>query len=404
MSTEQAKLEYITSAELMEMQLPPIKYTVEEILPAGLTVFAGAPKVGKSLFVLKLCMAVAKGDNFWCYPTRKGTVLYLALEDPMGRLQKRLHSLADEGTDKLCITTRAPRLDEGLLDELKTFKLTHPDTALIVIDTFMLVRAPAKNNGQNMYERDYVEMHQFQQFALENDISVLLVHHGKKAEESDPYKQASGSMGMTAAADGYLLLKRLDRINREGTLYVSGRDMETRDIKIKMSDDALWELAEEVEYEADSWDPYIRAIVLYLTSQTNIAKLSVGTGKQRKEYNTLRIQATELCDGINAYLQLTGEEMLKPNMVKKKLIQYHTQLEELGFRFESERTSNSRTLIFYLLLDRAKVLRFVDGKLPTEVPLLVQQVNAPRRDSMTADSLDITDIGKEVHVPGTVNS
>ena len=56
------------------------------------------------------------------------------------------------------------------------------------------------------------------------------------------------------------------------------------------------------------------------------------------------------------------------------------------------------------LLDRAKVLRFVDGKLPTEVPLLVQQVNAPRRDSMTADSLDIIDIGKEVHVPGTVNS
>ena len=67
MSTEQAKLEYITSAELMEMQLPPIKYTVEEILPAGLTVFAGAPKVGKSLFVLKLCMAVAKGENFWCW-------------------------------------------------------------------------------------------------------------------------------------------------------------------------------------------------------------------------------------------------------------------------------------------------------------------------------------------------
>ena len=175
-------------------------------------------------------------------------------------------------------------------------------------------------------------------------------------------------------------------------------------MQIKMTDDALWELAEEVEYEADSWNPYIRAIVLYLTSQTNIAKLSVGTGKQRQECNMLRIQATELCDGANAYLQLAGEEMLKPNMVKKKLIQYHTQLEELGFRFESERTSNSRTLIFYLLLDRAKVLRFADGKLPTEVPLLVQQVNAPRRDSMTADSLDITDIGKDIHVPGTVNS
>ena len=390
MSTEQAKLEYITSAELMEMQLPPIKYTVEEILPARLTVFAGAPKVGKSLFVLKLCMAVAKGENFWCYPTRKGTVLYLALEDPMGRLQKRLHSLADEGTDKLCITTRAPRLDEGLLDELKTFKLTHPDTALIVIDTFLLVRAPAKNNGQNMYERDYVEMHQFQQFALENDISVLLVHHGKKAEESDPYKQASGSMGMTAAADGYLLLKRLDRINREGTLYVSGRDMETRDIKIKMSDDALWELTEELEYEADGLDPYVRAIVLYLTAKTNLAKSNPGSGHAKQECNTLRIQATELCDGANAYLELTGDEMLKPNMVKKKLIQHHTLLEELGFRFESERTGTNRTLVFYLLFDRAKVLRFANGKLPIEVPVLLEQVGKPKYDSMTGDSTKIS--------------
>ena len=404
MEMERPKLEYIRCDELMNMQLPPAKYTVEEILPTGLTVFAGAPKVGKSLFVLKLCLSVAKGENFWCYPTRKGTVLYMALEDSMVRLQSRLFSLADDGTSNLCIATRAPRLDEGLLDALKQFLLEHRDTRLIVIDTFMLVRAPAKSSGQTMYERDYVEMHQFQQFALDNDISVVLVHHGKKAEESDPFKQASGSMGMTAAADGYLLLKRLDRAKQEGTLYVSGRDGGTRDVQIKMTDDALWELAEEVEYEADSWNPYIRAVVLYLTSQTNIAKLSVGTGKQRKECNTLRIQATELCDGINAYLQLTGEEMLKPNMVKKKLIQYHTQLEELGFRFESERTGNSRTLIFYLLLDRAKVLRFADGKLPAEVPLLVQQVNAPRRDSMTADSLDITDIGKEVHVPGTVNS
>lgn len=116
-----------------------------------------------------------------------------------------------------------------------------------------------------MYERDYVEMHQFQQFALDNDISVVLVYHGKKAEERDPYKQASGSMGMTAATDGYLLLKRLDRTNKEGTLYVSGRDMDTRKVKMRMTDDALWEMAEEVEYEANDCGHYIRAIVLYLT-------------------------------------------------------------------------------------------------------------------------------------------
>ena len=83
---KESKLKIINSAELMDLQLSPIKFTVADILPSGLTVFAGAPKVGKSLFILKLCLAVANGENFWCFPTRKGTVLYLALEDSMMRL------------------------------------------------------------------------------------------------------------------------------------------------------------------------------------------------------------------------------------------------------------------------------------------------------------------------------
>ena len=61
---KESKLKIINSAELMDLQLPPIKFTVADILPSGLTVFAGAPKVGKSLFILKLCLAVANGENF----------------------------------------------------------------------------------------------------------------------------------------------------------------------------------------------------------------------------------------------------------------------------------------------------------------------------------------------------
>lgn len=387
---KESKLKIINSAELMDLQLPPIKFTVADILPSGLTVFAGAPKVGKSLFILKLCLAVANGENFWCYPTRKGTVLYLALEDSMMRLQKRLCTMADEGSENLYFCNRAPRLDEGLLDELKLFKQAHPDTSLIVIDTFLLVRAPARNNGQNIYERDYVEMNKFQQFAIENDLSVVLIHHGKKAEESDPFKQASGSIGMTAAADSYLLLKRFDRIAREGTLYISGRDIESRDVKIKMNDDAIWELAEELEYEIEGLDPYIRAIVLYLVSKTDIAKKLPGTAHAELECNTLIIQATELVEGANAFLELTGDDALKPNMVKKKLVEYHTQLESLGFEFKSERRGTARTLVFHLIRDRAKVLRFKRGENPIEIPMLVQQVGGTLSDSMTGDSLNNT--------------
>ena len=76
MEMERPKLEYIRCDELMNMQLPPAKYTVEEILPAGLTVFAGAPKVGKSLFVLKLCLSVAKGENLVLSDTQRNGSVY----------------------------------------------------------------------------------------------------------------------------------------------------------------------------------------------------------------------------------------------------------------------------------------------------------------------------------------
>ena len=391
MEKQKSKLNLLNSAELMDMQLPPIRFTVADILPSGLTVFAGAPKVGKSLFILKLCLAVANGENFWCYPTRKGTVLYLALEDSMMRLQKRLCAMTDEGSENLFFCNRAPRLDEGLLDELKLFKQGHPDTALIVIDTFLLVRAPAKNNGQNMYERDYVEMNRFQQFAMENDLSIVLIHHGKKAEESDPYKQASGSMGMTAAADSYLLLKRLDRIAREGTLYISGRDIESRDVKIKMNDDAIWELAEELEYELERTDPYIRAIVLYLLSANDLRQESGEYSADdtspkvdwSKEY--VRIQASELAEGANKFLELSGDEALKPNMIKKKLVEYHAQLEALGFKFESERTGQTRTLVFRFILEKVRRLYFEKGKLPIEISARSMESEADH-DSMTGDS------------------
>ena len=45
---------------------------------------------GKSFFMGQLAYHVAMGLPLWNYPVRKGTVLYLALEDDYARLQRRL--------------------------------------------------------------------------------------------------------------------------------------------------------------------------------------------------------------------------------------------------------------------------------------------------------------------------
>ena len=61
--------------------LPPVRFVVEGFIPQGLHLLAGASKIGKSWLALWLCLQVAKGEKVWDFPSRRGDVLYLCLED-----------------------------------------------------------------------------------------------------------------------------------------------------------------------------------------------------------------------------------------------------------------------------------------------------------------------------------
>ena len=69
---------------------PPV---IEDLLYPGTYLFVGAPKLGKSFLMLEFAYHVATGTDLWEYPVRKGTVLYLALEDENRRLQDRLYRM-----------------------------------------------------------------------------------------------------------------------------------------------------------------------------------------------------------------------------------------------------------------------------------------------------------------------
>src|SRR5262245_6276525 len=83
-----------TAADLRNRPFPPICYVVPDLIPEGLSIMAGRPKIGKSWLALDLCIAVAAGRI--CFGERKpvpGDVLYAALEDNPRRLQRRLDKL-----------------------------------------------------------------------------------------------------------------------------------------------------------------------------------------------------------------------------------------------------------------------------------------------------------------------
>ena len=64
MQEKQNNIKVIDAETLMDKRLPPTKFCVDTLLPQGLCILGGAPKVGKSWFVLDLCAHVARGDEF----------------------------------------------------------------------------------------------------------------------------------------------------------------------------------------------------------------------------------------------------------------------------------------------------------------------------------------------------
>ena len=72
-------LKIINADNLLYTTLTESEFIVDEILPVGLHIFCGAPKVGKSWLMLDLCIKVSKGEELWGLKTNKCDVLYLAL-------------------------------------------------------------------------------------------------------------------------------------------------------------------------------------------------------------------------------------------------------------------------------------------------------------------------------------
>ena len=71
----------LSMSELCAKEFPPIQWLLPDILPIGSTLLAGPPKLGKSVMVLNLAVAVTTdGAVYGGYTCGTGEVIYLALE------------------------------------------------------------------------------------------------------------------------------------------------------------------------------------------------------------------------------------------------------------------------------------------------------------------------------------
>jgi len=238
-------VQVVTAHQLKEMEFPPLKYVVPDLIVEGLTLFAGKPKIGKSWLMLSVSNAVGEGGTVLGVRCRQGDVLYCALEDNLRRLQSRLQKLGiGQWSEHLQFRCGMPRLHEGGLDVIREWSQGVEKPTMVIIDTWVKVRPP-KAVADTQYASDYGQLAELQTMALELGIAVVVVGHLRKMEAEDAFDTVSGTLGLTAAPDTIIILRR----ERQGCiLQAQGRDVEGTEKAIRFKpDNCTWEILGDVE-------------------------------------------------------------------------------------------------------------------------------------------------------------
>jgi predicted transcriptional regulator len=246
---------FFSLEELLAEDIEPLKWTVDRLIPEGLVLFAGKPKMGKSWLALDVALAVACGGfALGRIGVKQGDVLYLALEDGKRRLQDRCRRLLPNGKVPTGIAFRldCPRIGEGGADLIAGWIDDHPQARLVVIDTLKKVRDQPKQ-GQGVYDAEYEALQPLAELAQRRRVAILVVYHFNKRGEAgdDRYDAISGSTGLTAVVDATLGLFR-KRGQADAWLGISSRDGEEGKIALQWdAPGCVWkDMGDADEYQA----------------------------------------------------------------------------------------------------------------------------------------------------------
>ena len=303
---------------------PPV---IEGLLYQGTYLFVGSPKIGKSFFMAQLAYHVSTGTPLWDYPVKKGTVLYLALEDDYRRLQERMYRMfGTDSTENLYFSVSSKPLGNGLTDQLSGFIREHPDTTLVIIDTLQKIREV--DSDSYSYAKDYEIINQLKQFSDSWGICLLLVHHTRKQKSSDNFDMISGTNGLLGCADGAFMLCKETRTSNKATLEISGRDQQDQKIHLIRDEEKLcWNFEKaETELWKEPPEPLLECIANLVT----------------EENPTWQGTATELIEKL-------GLDM-KPNVVSLKLnVNAGRLMNDYSIRYTNKRNHSGRMIFFSLL-------------------------------------------------------
>ncbi len=311
------ELKTVNCEQLMTTPLRPIEFCIDGMLSTGLFILAGAPKVGKSWLALDMTLSIAKGEKVLGRETKRGTALYLCLEDSYTRIQNRLFDLTSEPSDNLHFAIMAGTLGGILEKQIENFKSQHTDLKIIIVDTLQKIRS----GDDTSYASDYKELSVLKNLADKLRIAILLVHHTRKCRDNDPFNMISGTTGISGCVDGSMVMIEKQRGSGEVILHCVGRDIENLELHLKR-ECSRW-IAEEniIPKPRDTFSFMVHDFML------------------EKKY--FKGSATTLVGELKMQF---GVE-ISSNKITQNLVQHGIELKGFGVTFEIKRSCGQRFIV-----------------------------------------------------------
>lgn len=226
--------------EILDFEYPEPVWVINNILPSGLTIMAGRPKIGKSWIGMQIAFSTGQGGIFFEQKVEVGKVLYLALEDNERRIQDRMRK--QQWTKKAAkntswITMEYFRKNIGPLhrnnnaDKLYDI-VKNGDYKLVVIDTLSRAFMGLKKIEDS--QEVTAALSPLQETAITKNFSILIIDHHNKATSTNailnPIDDILGSTAKAAVLDTAIGIYKDRGIYR---FMAEGREVEKIDLTIE---------------------------------------------------------------------------------------------------------------------------------------------------------------------------
>ena len=242
------ELELNSAKNLLNENFPSLKWIVPGILPTGLTILSSKPKQGKSFLALSLALNASSGRIFLNhFDTNISKCLYVSCEDSKRMIQRRLRRMIGENKSIL-------KADNFFIEETSTkgimkninmlaYFIGKYQLDLIIVDTLGKFIEPPESGG-NQYLNEYKMMGEYQNFAHENDVCLLFIHHNRKMSSSNSIDTILGTNGISGGADTLWIL---NEYGARMKLDIYGKEVESKSLLVEFNKSNFeWSMIDEI--------------------------------------------------------------------------------------------------------------------------------------------------------------